>query len=258
MSNQVLVLLNMEIIEENHNDYIIHVKKREETSVTVIEFNTENHRLVIEETTDVGRFLKENEHQFRKILHNKRPRTFYPGFILDFSIIREKDIKAFNDKSNIIVSEGRQVYVIAESAESIPEMYTDGSYLEEKKVGAWGYALTINGEIVEECAERGDSHSSSHLELMAVINGLSNCLEERLRIYTDSQYVRKGITEWIFHWRENGFMTANGTKAKNASDWIQLDELIQGRYIEWCWIKGHRANVIHNHVDEMVGKKTWE
>ena len=255
MSTNVLVLLNMEIIKKKQSDYTIYIKKRHETSVTIIEFNTQNHHLLIDTRTELGKLLKENEYQFRKILHNKRPGTFYPGFILDFSIIREKDIKAFNDKSNIIVSKGRDVYVIKNSRENILNMYTDGSYCEVNKVGAWGYALIENGQIIEECYKLGNSHSSSHLELLAVINGLNNCREKRIRIYTDSQYVRKGITEWIFHWRENGFMTANGSKAKNVSDWIQLDELIQGRYIEWCWLKGHRANVFHNHVDDMVGKK---
>lgn len=258
MAEQMLVLLNMEIVSEKNNKYMLQIKERDKKAITSVTFNTESHELHIDLSTEIGLFLKENEYQFRKLLHNKRPKSFYPGFILDFSIIRQKDIEAFNDKTNIVVSEGRNIHVIQESNEILTELYTDGSYCELNQTGAWGYAYIKQNEIVEECYKKASSQSSSHLELLAVIEGLNQCKNQRIRVFTDSQYVRKGITEWIFHWRENGFKTANGTQAKNFQDWILLDNIISHRYIEWCWIKGHRTNEWHNHVDKYVGKKARE
>lgn len=251
----MLNLLRMQIIEENDENYRIKVERRNENIATEVVFNPENKYLYIDERNELGIFLKGNEYQFRKLLHNKRPHTFHKGFVLDFSIIDKKDIEAFNAKENIIISEGGKVRVVKESMEELLEIYTDGSFDERGAQGAYGYALVEKGRVVDEYYFLSDSKSSSHLELLAVIDALTRVEGRRFRIYTDSQYVRKGITEWIFHWRANGFMTANGTKAKNSEDWIKLDELIEGRYIEWLWIKSHRDNEIHNLVDERVRRK---
>jgi ribonuclease HI len=248
----------MKIIGKDEDNYIIKIEKRNEDTATEVVFNPENKELYIDEKNELGNFLKENEYQFRKLLHNKRPHTFHKGFVLDFSIIDKKDIAAFNDKANIIISEDGLVRVVSESNENLREIYTDGSFDELSDKGAYGYALVEKGQVMDEYYSLSDSKSSSHLELLAVISALGRIEGRRLRIYTDSQYVRKGITEWIFHWRANDFMTANGTKAKNSDDWIRLDELIKGRYIEWLWIKSHRDNEIHNRVDERVRAKAKE
>jgi ribonuclease HI len=245
----------MIIIEENNKNYKIRVKKRNENIYTDVIFNPQNKYLYIDEKNELGIFLKSNEYQFRKLLHNKRPHTFHKDFVLDFSIIDKKDIEAFNNKENIIISEGGKVRVAEDMEEGLLEIYTDGSFDEQGSTGAYGYALVEGGKVIKEYYSLSDSKSSSHLELLAVIDALTRVEGRRIRIYTDSQYVRKGITEWIFHWRENGFMTANGTKAKNSEDWIRLNELIKGRYIEWLWIKSHRDNEIHNLVDEKVRRK---
>lgn len=250
-----MVLLKLKIMEKTENGYGIKISKRKETESTDIRFNPQKKELYIDGRNELGRFLLENEYQFRKLLHNKRPDTYEVGFKLNFSLIDKKDIGKFNDKNNIIVTENSRVSVIKESAKKLMEIYTDGSFDEKSVSGAYGYAEVHNGIIINEVYEKADSKSSSHLELLAVINSLERTKKQDIRIYTDSQYVRKGITEWIFHWRENGFMTANGTRAKNVDDWIRLDKVIGNKYIEWVWIKGHRSNVIHNRVDEKVRKK---
>ena len=254
----MLNLLRMKIIEENDDNYKIIVERRNEKTAVEVVFNPETKYLHINEENELGVFLKENEYQFRKLLHNKRPHTFHKDFLLDFSIIDKKDVGAFNDKENIVITEEGKVRVVKDSIEDLLEIYTDGSFDEIGERGAYGYALVEGSKVVDEHYSMSDSKSSSHLELLAVIDALTRVEGRRLRIYTDSQYVRKGITEWIFHWRENGFMTANGTKAKNSEDWIRLNELIEGRYIEWLWIKSHRDNEIHNSVDEKVRKKARE
>ena len=251
----MLVLLRFEIVEKREDEYTIKISKRKEADLTYIRFNPKKKELHIDKEDRLGKFLLENEEQFRKLLHNKRADTYEVGSKLDFSLIDKKDTEKFNDKSNIIVTEKSRVYVVKESAKKLVEIYTDGSFDEKSASGAYGYAEVENGVIVDEVYEKADSKSSSHLELLAVLNFLERTERQEVRIYTDSQYVRKGITEWMFYWRENGFMTANGTRAKNVDDWMRLDRIIVDKYIEWVWLKGHRSNKIHNRVDENVRRK---
>ncbi|WP_246543122.1 RNase H family protein [Fusibacter paucivorans] len=89
---------------------------------------------------------------------------------------------------------------------------------------------------------------SSRIELETVIAALS-AYSDDVRIVTDSQYVRKGITEWIQHWQHNHWMTANGTKAKNIGLWQQLHELCALRYIEFQWVKAHRQQFENTYCD---------
>jgi ribonuclease HI len=251
----MIELLSMEIIEENKDDFGICVSRLKGNEYTKVTFNPFNKTMHINKSNELGKFLAKNEYQFRKLLHNIRVYTYKIGFTLQFSIIDKKDIAEFNNKNNIIVTEHGKAYVIQNSEENILQVYTDGSFDETSMTGAYGYAFERNGVIINEVYEESDSKSSSHLELLAVINALEYIKDKRIRIFTDSQYVRKGITEWIYHWRENNFTTANGTKAKNIEDWIKLDHLIRNRYIQWVWIKSHRDNEIHNRVDENVRKK---
>lgn len=248
----MIKLLHMTIVDQIGTLYLLHIQERSKEAITQVSFDPHVKKLSIEET-ELGHFLKDNEYQFRKLLHNKRPHSYFLGFELDFSIIDQKDIAKFNNKDNIIVTENDQVYVIQSSTRELLEIYSDGSYNEKNKMGAIGYVAIENNKIIFEHFTSVHSKSSSHLELLAVIDALHH-FERPLRIYTDSQYVRKGITEWIQHWKVNNFTTANGTQAKNISDWKSLEKLIKHRYIEWVWIKGHRSNPYHNYVDQIVGQ----
>ncbi len=254
----MIVLLHMEIIEETYGGYLLKISERDSTSAKApahVFFHPVSKALQFQSVTPISDFLKENEYQFRKLLHNKKSETYHIGFTLDFSIIPKKDIAKFNDKGNTVVTDSGTVYVIKSGREDLLEIYTDGSFDELSETGACGYAIVKDGAILSEHYTHHPSMSSSHLELMAVISALEEVQTTALRIYTDSQYVRKGITEWIWHWQANGFMTANGTKAKNIDDWNRLDHLISDRYIEWVWLKAHRDNQLHNHVDRRVRAK---
>lgn len=245
-------LLHMTIVDQRDSHYMLHIRERNSTTITEVTFDPIQKNLTIE-STELGKFLRSNEYQFRKLLHNKRPHTYFIGFELDFSIIDQKDIALYNNKENIIITDHEKTYVKKKSSLSLLEIYSDGSYDEKSSTGAIGYIALQDNVVIHEHFTKVGSHSSSHLELLAVIEALRK-FKENIRIYTDSQYVRKGITEWIHHWKVNNYTTANGSRAKNVDDWKALENLIQNRYIEWVWIKGHRSNIHHNYVDLKVGQ----
>lgn len=251
-----IVCLRLKISAECDGVYTLKITGRDGAGTTDVFFSPADKKLSVSESGEWSDFLKSNAYQFRKLLHNKKRETFFVGFELSFSMIDQKEIAAFNDKHNIIVTHCGTVYVCDKMGDVEIELYTDGSYDEQSGTGAIGYAWVKSGKIIEAHYKIAPSKSSSHLELLAVIGALESAGADRIRIYTDSQYVRKGITEWIWHWKENRFTTANGTEAKNRVDWMKLDRLIEARYIEWVWIKGHRDNDIHNHVDLKTREKS--
>lgn len=252
-----MVVFTMEIIDEYYGEYKIkidHHKESEygvdikelgiEESTTYVQFSPERKQLIFLEDDSLTDYLKENEYQFRKLLHNKRPRSYFVGFKLIFSFRDKKDVAGFNDRSKIVVLDKRggetDTYVIDEGEKSIHKIYTDGSFLEKQNKGAFALItqdLDGNYEIhTEKVFETG----SSQTELMAAMRGLEILKGvEKIRIITDSQYVRKGLTEWIMCWKINGWLTANGEKVKNSENWVKFDKLTEGKYIEFQWVKGH-------------------
>lgn len=213
-------------------------------------FNPETKTLSYDNDNELTRFLKDNEYQFRKLLHNKKRRTFYNGFRLNFSIIDGKDIAAFNDKHNLLVSDHGEVYVLSKEKkkQKLVEIYTDGSVNEKKALGAYTFLVkNLDGSYTEQNFVT-ESSSSSLIELEAVIAALTYYSSD-VRIVTDSQYVRKGITEWIIHWKLNGWMTASGTKAKNIDKWLWLESLCRHRYVEFAWVKAHSEQFENEYCD---------
>jgi ribonuclease HI len=226
-----------------------------------IRFSPEEKRLVIEEGDDLTQFLVNNEDQLRKLLHNKRVNTFYVGFELAFSLIDGKDVHRFNNRDNIVVVDGTkgEIFVIDKvERHEIIEIFTDGSFNEKSSLGAYTVLIRDLEGNYSEYAYYSDSKSSSMIELEAAIKGLE-LVEGDVRIITDSQYVRKGITEWIVHWRLNGWTTANGTPAKNIESWKRFEILCAGRRIELQWVKGHSNHFENEYCDlksrEMTQKK---
>ncbi len=189
-------------------------------------------------------FLQKNEYQFRKILHNKRKDTFFKGFKLSFSMIDNKDVAGFNDVNKIIVSNklngNDDISIIENGIKDITKLFTDGCFLQDENKGGIAAFIIKSNDSKELISEKTLLQSSCLIELYATIKGLEKLEnEKKIRVITDSQYVRKGITEWIFHWKLNNWHTANGEKAKNIEYWKRLDKLIQKKYIEFQWVKGH-------------------
>ncbi|MEM8594251.1 MAG: ribonuclease HI [Pseudomonadota bacterium] len=134
------------------------------------------------------------------------------------------------------------------------EMYTDGACRGNPGVGGWGVLLRSVG--VEKRLCGGESMTTNNrMELMAAIKGLE-ALKERCQVQltTDSQYVRRGITEWIHNWKQKNWKTAARKPVKNADLWQQLDDLSQQHEIEWLWVKGHSGHRENDIADELANQ----
>ncbi len=221
------------------------------TDRVMLMFSPVKKELVFEDNNPLSDYLKNNEYQFRKLLHNKNPDSYYIEFELNFTIIDGKDVAAYNDRSNIVVVDGVKGTAGVKGKDEkrvLVEIYTDGSFNEKRELGGCAILIRdLSGEY-ESHAFTTDSKSSSLIELEAVIKALE-LVSGDVRIITDSQYVRKGITEWIIHWKHNKWTTANGTKAKNIDVWKKLDNLCKDRYIELEWVKGHSNHFENDYCD---------
>lgn len=97
--------------------------------------------------------------------------------------------------------------------------------------------------------------TNNRMELQAAIEGLRALTKpSSVTLTTDSQYVRKGITQWISNWRARGWQTSNKAPVKNQDLWRQLDELAQLHTVDWCWVKGHSGHVENERVDALANK----
>ena len=137
---------------------------------------------------------------------------------------------------------------------SLVEIYTDGACRGNPGPGGWGVLLT-SGEHVKELAGADPLTTNNRMELTAVIRALEALKgPSRLRIFTDSEYVRRGITEWVGSWKARGWKTADRKPVKNQDLWERLDTLAAGHQIEWCWVKGHAGIPGNERVDRLANE----
>ncbi|MGH8253346.1 MAG: ribonuclease HI [Steroidobacteraceae bacterium] len=137
-------------------------------------------------------------------------------------------------------------------ADGIVEIYTDGACRGNPGPGGWAAVLT-SGANVRELSGAEALTTNNRMELLAVINAL-RALKRRVRarVYTDSQYVRLGITEWLAGWKARGWRTADRKAVKNQDLWEQLEVLAAGHDIEWHWVKGHSGVPGNERCDELA------
>ncbi|MCD6180579.1 MAG: ribonuclease HI [Bacteroidales bacterium] len=215
--------------------------------------------LVFIDDNSLSNYLKTHEHQLRKMLHNKRLDTFFIGFELYFIIWKDKDIKQFSNRSNVIAldrrTSKRKIYITKNENIETTNIFTDGSFLEKR--GKGGYVVLIkrpNKNYQLHTYESGKK-SSSLIELEAAIKGLEILKDvEKIRIISDSQYVRKGLTEWVPIWELNDWHTVNGEKVKNIGYWKYFNSLSIGKYIEFEWVKAH-DNHFENTICDLYAKR---
>jgi ribonuclease HI len=141
------------------------------------------------------------------------------------------------------MSESRQVHV-----------WTDGACLGNPGPGGWGALLRWNGRERELSGGEAET-TNNRMELMAAIQALETLKRPcEVVLTTDSQYVRKGITEWMTNWKKNGWRTASKKPVKNAELWQRLDRARERHQVQWDWVKGHSGHPENERADELASE----
>jgi len=132
------------------------------------------------------------------------------------------------------------------------EIYTDGACRGNPGPGGWG-VLLVSGPHRRELAGGEPLTTNNRMELRAAIEALAALKRScRVRLYTDSQYVRNGITEWLPQWKARGWKTADRKPVKNADLWLELERQIGRHSIEWHWVRGHAGHAGNERADELA------
>ena len=137
------------------------------------------------------------------------------------------------------------------------EIYTDGACKGNPGPGGWGVLLRAGNGHEKELFGGERETTNNRMELMAVIQALQALKRPcAVSLYLDSEYVRKGITEWIHGWKAKGWRTAAKQPVKNADLWQTLDALVHGgvHRIEWHWVKGHAGHVDNERADALANR----
>ena len=129
------------------------------------------------------------------------------------------------------------------------KIYTDGSCLENPGNGGWA-AIIIDDEKKTQIKGSKKNTTNNQMELLAPIEALKKIPKgSEVQIFTDSKYVKSGITEWIHNWKKNGWKTADKQPVKNKELWEELDLLVNEFEISWNWVKAHSTDKLNNEVD---------
>ncbi len=133
-------------------------------------------------------------------------------------------------------------------------IYTDGACKGNPGPGGWGALLQLGGSEKELCGGEPDT-TNNRMELTAVIRALEALKRAcEIDLYTDSQYVQKGISEWIASWKRRGWKTADKKPVKNVDLWLELDRLVGGHRIHWHWVRGHAGHPENERADQLANK----
>ena len=129
------------------------------------------------------------------------------------------------------------------------KIYTDGSCIGNPGKGGWAAIIINDGKKIELKGSKKDT-TNNQMELLAPIKALKKIPKgSKVQIFTDSKYVKSGITEWILSWKKNGWKTASKQKVKNKDLWVELDLLANKFDIKWSWVKAHSTDKLNNEVD---------
>jgi len=133
------------------------------------------------------------------------------------------------------------------------KIYTDGACSGNPGPGGWAAIILINNEIKEMFFGSEKNTTNNQMELLAPIKAIQKFKKKsEISIFTDSTYVRDGITVWIKQWEKNGWKTASKKPVKNKELWKKLKNLSSKHSIKWIWVKGHAQDKYNNLVDELA------
>ena len=138
------------------------------------------------------------------------------------------------------------------------DIYTDGACLGTPGPGGWAFIIKYNNGKTKEISGSAKYTTNNKMELTAAIKAVRYFKKKIIiNIYTDSKYLKDGITIWIKKWKLNGWKTSNKKKVKNSDLWKVLEEGIKDHKIHWVWVKGHNENIFNEKAD-MLAKKAIE
>ncbi len=141
---------------------------------------------------------------------------------------------------------------MSEAREPEVTIYTDGACSGNPGPGGWG-AILIAAPHRKELSGGDPETTNNRMELQAAIEALEALkFPSRVQLYTDSVYVRDGITKWIDGWRRNGWRTAAKKPVKNVELWQRLDAAVQRHKVDWHWVKGHAGHPENERADELA------
>jgi ribonuclease HI len=133
-------------------------------------------------------------------------------------------------------------------------IYSDGACKGNPGTGGWGALLVTDGHRKEICGGEANT-TNNRMEMTAVIRALESLKRpSTVEVHTDSQYVQKGISEWMPGWKRRNWHTADGKPVKNQDLWLQLDALSQLHRIEWKWVRGHAGHPENERADALANQ----
>ena len=143
------------------------------------------------------------------------------------------------------------------------KIYTDGACIGNPGPGGWAAIVLLKSQ-KKELFGGEKLTTNNRMELTAAIKGLEYCnLQEgkqlslnEIKIYTDSVYLKEGITIWINKWEKNNWKTSDKKNVKNVDLWKKLKELVKTKQIEWCWVKGHSGDSMNELADKLAKQAT--
>ncbi|MCG8434517.1 MAG: ribonuclease HI [Gammaproteobacteria bacterium] len=133
-------------------------------------------------------------------------------------------------------------------------VYTDGACRGNPGPGGWGALLQWKDKTKQLSGAEADS-TNNRMELMAAIIALESLKRScNVMLYTDSEYLKRGITEWLAQWKQRGWKTANKKPVKNSDLWQRLEKAVARHEIEWHWVKGHSGDYGNELADQLANK----
>ena len=135
------------------------------------------------------------------------------------------------------------------------KIYTDGACSGNPGPGGWGAVILDQDDKQKNISGSEKNTTNNRMELLAAIMSLKKIkTNSEVVIFTDSTYVKNGITEWMKNWKKNGWKNSNNKPVKNKDLWVKLDKLCESNSVSWKWVKGHSYNEFNNLADELATK----
>ena len=135
------------------------------------------------------------------------------------------------------------------------KIYTDGACSGNPGPGGWGAVILDQDSKQKNISGSEKNTTNNRMELLAAIMSLKKIkTNSEVVIFTDSTYVKNGITEWMKNWKKNGWKNSNKKPVKNKDLWVKLDKLCEANNVSWKWVKGHSTNEFNNLADELATK----